>query len=146
MNELGALHDKMCGTSTPTPSVQKNSNYFSWTPITPALIGSSKLQNASTVSFPIPSVIPSTVEEVLIYASVVSGYSTKVYGDVKIFTEIENEQYAKYLLLESYPQNAINTNSENMWFPMPPNRRLYLTVPVAFGTRVGVNLLAIGYR
>ncbi len=49
-------------------------------------------------------------------------------------------------MLYSWNQNAFNSNSENMWFPMPPNRRVYLTVPEAYGVKAMAFISVIGYR
>ncbi len=37
-------------------------------------------------------------------------------------------------------ENAVNTNSDNMWFPMPINRRIYMTVDRDIGTNCRSNL------
>ena len=60
--------------------------------------------------------------------------------------QIDTTRYEKYLMVYSWSQDAISTNSDNMWFPMPPNRRVYLTVPTAHGANAGARLFAIGYR
>ncbi len=147
MNELSALLDGMCGTSTPPPSVQQSNCRFNWTSVPLTSIGTSNLRHASTMSFTIPNVIPSSANEVLIHAGVFSGGSNRgPYHDLKIFTQIGTNRYEKYLLVYSWNQDAINTNSDNMWFPMPPNRRVYLTVPAVHGASAGVRLFAIGYR
>ena len=147
MNELRDLLDKVCANSPSTPTVPQCGCAFNWTSVAATSIGTSNLQHASTVSFTIPSVIPSSANEVLIHAGVFSGTSNRgPYHDLKIFTQIGSARYEKYLLVYSYPQPAYNTNSDNMWFPMPPNRRVYLTVPTAHGSNAGARLFAIGYR
>ena len=111
------------------------------------LIGSTNLQHAATFSYTIPDVIPSTAREVLVHAGVRNGNSNNgPLQHLKIFTQIETCRYEKYLLIYSYPQEAYNTNSDNMWFPMPPNRLVYLTVPTETGGNSGVRLFVIGYR
>ncbi len=49
-------------------------------------------------------------------------------------------------MLCAYTQVGYNTNSDNMWFPMPPNRRVYLGVPKLYGNAVKVSIYVIGYR
>jgi hypothetical protein len=48
--------------------------------------------------------------------------------------------------MQSYYQNAIDTNSDNMWFPMPADRQIHLEiVPIAFRSCFS-HLWVIGYR
>ena len=140
----------MCNSSTVSPPTATPAQYYSpynWTSVTKTSIGTSNLRHASTITFTIPSVIPSTAREVLIHAGVFSGGSNRgPYHDLKIFTQIGTHRYEKYLMIHSWDQAAINTNSDNMWFPMPTNRRVYLTVPAAHGNNAGVRLFTIGYR
>ena len=120
---------------------------INWTSVPFTEIGTTNLKQASTLSFTIPSVVPSSAKEILIHA----GFSTGTSNNgplqyIKIFTQIGTTKYEKYLMMLSYPQNAHNTNSDNMWFPMPPNRRVYLTLQTAVGNNAGAYLHAIGYR
>ena len=136
-------------TSPPTmPTPQQYYSPFNWTSVPITQIGTSNHQHAGTLSFTIPSVIPSSAREVLVYAGVHSGGSN-LRGpkkSIKVFTQIGTTRYEKYLYLYSWTQNAVNTNSDNMWFPMPPNRRVYLTVPAAHGTNVDALIHVIGYQ
>ena len=85
--------------------------------------------------------------EVLVHAGVYSGWSNQGPSqDLKLFTQIGMHRYEKYLYLYSYSDEQVNTNSDNMWFPMPPNRRLSLTVPSPHGANTGTRIFAIGYR
>ncbi len=72
MKELNALLDGLCDTCT-TPSVQQSNCPFNWTLVSSTSIGTSNLRHASTMSFTIPNVIPSSANEVLIHAGVFSG-------------------------------------------------------------------------
>jgi hypothetical protein len=120
---------------------------YTWTSVPKTNFAENTLQHAGTSSFTIPTVIPSSAREVLIYTSMFSAWSSVgPHQDVKIFTQIGTTPYEKYLHVYSAAQNAINTNSDNMWFPMPPNRRVYITVPRAHGSGTSVYLSAIGYR
>ena len=121
---------------------------YNWTSIPMTEIGTSDLQQADTVSFPIPSAIPSSAREVLIHAGAHSGHSINAtHSNLKIFTRMGAAQYEKYLLLLSCRQaEAVSSNSDNMWFPMPENRKVYVTVPTAHGDKAGMRLFAIGYR
>ena len=150
MKGLKAALESMCGNSIPTstpPPIQQYNHPVNWTSIAKTQIGTSNLQHASTMTFTIPNIIPSSAREVLIFVGASSGGSNRgPYHDLKVFTQIGTTKYEKYLTLYSWNQNAINTNSDNMWFPMPPNRRVYLTVPAAHGRYADARLFAIGYR
>jgi hypothetical protein len=103
-----------------------------------------------TWSFAIPGVIPSTASEVLVYAVVKAGWNDETLGvDLKFFTQIGGIKYEKYLPLVAYRQEALNTNSDNMWFPMPPNRQVFLYSPPAYetgGQGISADISVIGYR
>ena len=132
MTGLKAALKSTCGNSIPI-STQRYDHPVGWTSVTKHHIGTSNLQHASTMTFTIPHIIPSSAREVLIFVGASSGHSNRgPYNDLKVFTQIGTTKYEKYLTLYSWTQDAWNTNSENMWFPMPPNRRVYLTVPAAY--------------
>lgn len=118
-----------------------------WTSVRNTWIGSARFNHATTYSFSIPSLIPSNVHEVLIYARVHSGRSGLHQDlDIKIFTQIGVTQYEKYLFVAQWPQDALTTSTDNMWFPMPPNRRIYINIPAIRYNSGAVYLSAIGYR
>ena len=120
---------------------------INWTSVPFTEIGTTNLKHAATLSFNIPSVVPSSATEVLIHAGFYTGSSNNgPLQYIKIFTQIGTAKYEKYLMMFSYPQSAINTNSDNMWFPMPPNRRVYLTLQTAVGNNAAAYLHTIGYR
>ena len=104
------------------------------------------MRTPSTFSYTIPTVIPSTAREVLIYALLYTDYANYAAQHVKIFTQEGSDRYEKYLYVHGYPQRAINTNSDNMWFPMPSNRRIMMTVTRDQGGNCNAYLYAIGYR
>ena len=54
---------------------------------------------------------------------------------LKIY-EILTNNYEKYMAMVTWDQDTDSFNSDNMWFPMPPNISLYLTVPVAQGKSI----------
>ena len=129
------------------PAEPSNCSPYNWTSVPMTTVGSSNFQHAATFSYTIPYVIPSNAREVLVHAGFYTGLSNNgPLQYLKIFTQIETNRYEQYLMVFSYPQNAFNTNSDNMWFPMPPNRLVHLTVPAATGKNSGVRLFVIGYR
>lgn len=82
------------------------------------------------------------------YVYIQVGYSSPAneVTHVKIFTEDGNKDYVKYIGLRTYGNRAWNTNSDNLWFPMPSNRRVYVGVSNAHGGNISGNLYVIGYR
>ena len=105
------------------------------------------MRHPNTFSYVIPSVIPSTAKNVLIYAAIFTGIASHVSQHIKVFTQDGSDKhYEKYLYAFSTTQHAINTNSENMWFPMPANRRIYMTVTNDCGHSCNAILYAVGYN
>lgn len=125
-----------------------------WTPTLVNLehihVGSHVLETAATRSYSIPGIVPDTSREVLFTASA----SCRLDGGpvnsfVQYYVEIDGVRYVKLLyLVKSEGQSlteGINTNSDNIWLPMPPNRLVYIRTTVAFPSCVaGIEL--IGYR
>ncbi len=131
------------GTSVAIPTIRNT-----WTSVPITSIGSTNLRHPNTFSFVIPNVIPSTAKNVLIYTAMQCGNAnvgTWVY--LKVFTQDgSNKRFEKYLYMFAGTQTAYNTNSDNMWFPMPINRRIYMTVDRDIGANCGAFLYAIGYN
>ena len=118
-----------------------------WTPVNKTQIGSDYLTTATTLSYSIPSIIPSTAREVLVYTTMWCGWNrVTVDADITYFVEVNGIRYEHFLHVYAYRQSAINTNSDNMWFPMPPNRMVYIDVPLAFSSNYRTLVSVIGYR
>ena len=130
---------------TCTP-VLSSSSLYNWTSVPITLIGTTTFHLADTFSFTIPSVIPSDAKEVLLHVGVYNGNDNVPQQNVRIFTQIGTNAFNKYLLLYTTPQSAVNANSDNMWFPMPLNRMVFLSLSTAVGDDAGAQLFAIGYR
>ena len=113
-------------------------------------IGFSPLNTATTLDFQLPNTtFPDTVKEILLYATVRCGYSNQqptTVTEIPFYVEENGIQYAKFLNMINYPQNAWNTNSDNMWFPLPSNRMVYVHVPTALTGYCETSISAIGYR
>ena len=149
VTDLKRAIEEACGDSTPPPArpAPASCSPYNWTSVSLTEFGSSNLQHAGTLSFTIPNAVPSSAREILIHAGAVNGNDHRIpYHNLKIFTQIGTTRYEKYLLLYGWRQEAANTNSDNMWFPMPPNRRVYLTVYASHGGNAMLRLYAIGYR
>ena len=120
----------------------------SWTPVNMTEIGGDNLNTATTLSYNVPSIIPNTAQGVLLYSIARCGTSSDVGrgGDITYYV-VENEvRYEHFLLMRAYPQEAHNTNSDNMWFPMPSNRLVYVDVPIALPGNCFTTVSVIGYR
>ena len=116
MNALKTALDGMCSDSIPTSTVQQLIYPVTWISIPFTQIGTTNLKHAATLSFIIPSIVPTNSREVLIHAGFSTGWSNNGPQQfIKIFTQIGITKYEKYLMVHSYPQSAINTNSDNMW-------------------------------
>ena len=96
-------------------------------------IGFSPLNTATTLDFQLPNTtFPDTVKEILLYATVRCGYSNQqptTVTEIPFYVEENGIQYAKFLNMINYPQNAWNTNSDNMWFHCLPTEWCMFTCP-----------------
>lgn len=123
----------------------------SWTPMVERIhVGDVLLETASTNAYDIPSVVPDTAREVLFTAAANCRLGGGLVNDfVQFYVEINGARYVKLLYLiksagEVLPQ-GFNTNSDNIWLPMPPNRLVYIRTTVVFTSCVaGIEL--IGHR
>ncbi len=131
------------GTSVSTPTVRNT-----WTSVPITSIGSTNLRHPNTLSFVIPNVIPSTAKNVLIYTVMHCGHANVANTlHLKVFTQDgSSKRFEKYLYMLTWSQLAYNTNSDNMWFPMPINRRIYMKVDRDVGANCEAHLYAIGYN
>ena len=118
-----------------------------WESITMTELGTINMQSNSTQSFVIPSSVPSTACEVLVYVYVFMGTAEEFYSHMKIYTESSpTRRFEKYLSLNTYPQSAISTVSENMFFPMPSNRQIYVSLSRSHPGNIGGHINLVGYR
>lgn len=119
-----------------------------WTAVTLTHLGTSDLMEVNTLAFDIPSIIPSSAGEFLVFCSIYIGNTGQQgpYQNLAIFTEINNARYYKYLAV--YPWNADDYSfaSDNMWFPMPTNREVFITVTATCGRHANFNCFVTGYR
>ena len=144
LEELTTEVETLCATTIAAGQCACRST---WTSVVPTRIGWSTLRHTGTLTFTIPSIIPNSATEVFVFVNVKSGLSSsEVHQTLKIYTLDNAQEYAQYMHSVGYPQEAWNTNSDNMWFPMPANRRIYLQIFAAHGTSVSAELQAIGYR
>lgn len=119
-----------------------------WTSVSMTQIAYSQLRQTGTLVYDIPSVIPSSAEEVLLLASVAVGRTgpSNSWHHIKIYTQQDSQQYEKYLTIYTWPNKAHNTNSDNLWFPMTTDRQVFVELSVAHTGHLHFYLNAIGYR
>ena len=119
-----------------------------WNSITRTPIVYNNLQSANTFSYGLPNTVPSTAKEVLLFVVLQAGYSyphdQKIF--IKVYTENNGKRFEQYIFAITYRRNNDwSYSSDNMWFPMTTNRRVYVESPRALS---GVAMLVhvIGYR
>ena len=118
-----------------------------WTPVAKTEFGNSDINTATTLSYTIPNIIPNSARAVLIYPTTRCGYSNADIGaDLSYYVVVNGTRYEHFLHMHAYRQDAYNTNSDNMWFPMPSNRLLYVGVPITFPNNCHTFVSVIGYR
>ena len=143
----------LCGSSTspPTATVERKcncSNAVNWTSVSLTQIGTSPLRQAGTLAYDIPSVIPNSAKEVLVLASIRMGYTppSGLLYYIKIYTQQNSQQYEKYLTTYSWKTVALDTNSDNLWFPLTTGRQVFVESSLAGTSDVQFYLDVIGYR
>ena len=97
------------------------------------------------------NLIPADAKEVLLHTSVAAGSSLPHGGSFWLGIYIKEGQttYRKTSRLTTCKQDAWSNNTENMWFPMPTDRCVYLEVQRRSGPlerNVRCNISVIGYR
>ena len=117
-----------------------------WTSIPRVEFGTSNLQSAGTTSFLIPSSIPDDAKEILVYVEIITGDRPTSRSHIKLYTEEGSKRYEQYFVVRTWSTGGRGSNSDNMWFPLMRNRRLYLETPAAYSNGVYIAVHAIGYR
>ena len=131
------------------PPPHCNCSYpVNWTSVSTTSFVNAGFQEASIRAFTIPSVIPSTAREVLLYVVIQVGSTGPHFGwdYVQLYTQEKSVKYTKLLGFATYEQEAWSTNSENMWFPMTTDRQLYVQMFNAYTGHIYFFVSAIGYR
>ena len=91
--------------------------------------------------------MPDTATQILIYTTAYSGNTRElsIFMDVSVFVYIDERRLSQHLSLIGYPQDAYNTNSDNMWFPVPANKIVNVEFPYGVPGISEVVLRAVGY-
>lgn len=121
----------------------------SWNSVPKTRIGEINLQQTGTYAFSLPSVIPSSAVEVLVFVRnwVLNNPTSSSYQYIKIYTQDNDEKrYEKYLFVHSLEgQDAVTYNSDNLWFPATPDRVVFVDLTRSI-SRANLALDVIGYR
>ena len=118
-----------------------------WVSLPLTLIGQVNMQDTNVQSFPLPSSVPITANDVLIFAFIEAGYTTNSGPNVRYFTQLSDSiTFDMYLHIRGWPQDAHTVTSDNMWLPQTPERMLHVQVQgVLEGNEIAL-VYAIGYR
>ena len=146
---MNATVDDRIATAINTTVSAISSESAMWTPVAKTPIGPEgvSLENATTYNFQIPNVIPLTARELLVYASVKCGTAhLRRFGDIILYVMRNGLRFEKLLYMHGHEQAAFNTNSDNMWFPVPADRLMHLEITVAVPGNCLALLSTIGYR
>lgn len=119
-----------------------------WTSVPKKQIATVDLSKLGEQNFGFGEYIPTAAKEVLVYVNLQVGNSNPhdVRDDIKIFTKDGANEYAQYMAIHTYNQNAWVTNSNNMWFPVTEVREVGVHMPKSFKDNVGLTISVIGYR
>ena len=122
-----------------------------WQPISRVSIGKVRLNTNEIQSFSLEDYVPSDAKEVLIFATISTGHFSNAedkVGYMTMWTSNGPLKYEKYLSYHMYPQNAWSTNSDNMFFPVTPNKTLHLSFDTLIPEDGGkfINVYVTGYR
>ena len=144
LTQLTTTIQSLCSSVELAPS----SNNVEWESITLEQIGTINMRSTSEQSFIIPvSSIPTTAKEVLVYIYAFMGSSSSRTSLMTIHTEKSHtRKFKKYLPIKTYHQSAWSSVSENMWFPLTSNRRIYVKLSSVTTGNVSGYINVIGYR
>ena len=142
--------DEKIATAINTTVSAISSESATWTPVAKTPISPAEgltLENATTFNFQIPDIIPLAAREFMVYGIVKCGTAhLQRAGDIILYVMHNGLQFEKFLYMHSYEQAAWNTNSDNMWFPMPADRLLHVEITVAIPGTCRALFSTIGYR
>lgn len=115
----------------------------------PISLGSLPMENIETVVREInDKQIPADAGEILIFVSFYTGSNPPSRpGWFEIYTQNEEKRFAKRLSWYQYGQSAVGFNSDNLWFPLTRERKLYVRSNKAVESEnSGSEILVLGYR
>mmetsp|Transcript_8384 Transcript_8384/g.13773 ORF Transcript_8384/g.13773 Transcript_8384/m.13773 type:complete len:203 (+) Transcript_8384:60-668(+) len=101
---------------------------------------------AASREFVIPKDIPNKCKKILVYMTFDSGGSTPDrYPNITIQVNAHYRVYKHYLQAHTYAQNAWAFNSDNVWLPMPKDRKITMFQSQVYGGNAGGSIRIIRY-
>ncbi len=123
--------------------------HAAWIPLQdPVVIGDLPLLSRQVTAFEFPAELPAIAREVLIYVKIFSGNNgPSLANDFVLYTQEGDKKYAQLLHWSRYPQDAVGFNSENLWFPVTGERKIYVRLDGTPGNRNSSGKIhVLGYR
>jgi len=119
-----------------------------WTDYEPLVLGSFKFNSQDPTFFKLPADLPQNTKEVLILTFIRCGNEGPSRSFlVKLWTEIQQTKFTKYVKGARYPQNAISFSSESIPFPVGDDRKVYVQCnDVQLHNCHHLELILVGYR
>ena len=125
-----------------------SSESATWRSMAKTYIATLRLENATTYNFRIPGNIPLAAMEFMVYGIVRCGNTLlQKEGDIIFYVMNNGLRFEKFIYMHSHlHQYSRNTNSDNMWFPMPADRLLHVEITMASPGKCRALIYTIGYR
>ena len=122
-----------------------------WIPFKePMEIGSLPIGSTQLSAFELPPAVPKSAREILIYVKIYTGdtKSSSSPADFWLYTQDGEAKYLQVLYWYRYPQEAVPFNSDNLWFPLTPEHKLYVQLKggAPLPPNTGGKIAVLGYR
>lgn len=99
------------------------------------------------LDFSLPDDLPKNTREILLFVFVDIGWSKpKGLSFIKVFTKVDGVHHSHYIAMHIYDQNALSTNSNNVWLPMGSDRKVYVEILIKGKYGIEGSVYLIGYR
>ncbi len=148
---LKSAIDSFCGelnliTSVPPSPIHR----ITWTSIPKQRFATNYLRQVGTYSYVLPSAIPSNANNIQMFVFAGLGPSnTAAWAQESLITiytlDGSDKHYNNYMSVMAW-RDTWRVQTENMWFPMPANRRIFIKVGTAINIGGGFYIDAIGYN
>ena len=105
------------------------------------------METTNVQTFSLPSSIPATASEVLIYAYFKAGWSKSAAANARFYTQTgARTTYDMYIRVRGYPQSAHTVTCDNMWFPLTAEKTVHVQLSQVMEGNVEGRVNVIGYR
>ena len=141
------LNGQLATTATPTQCTCDME--VEWNSIYRRQIGYNRFQSANTFSYGLPNTVPNTAKEVLLFVTTKTAYSNPHEQQIfiKLYTEENGKSFEQHIFLITHRRTYDwSYSSDNMWFPITTNRRVYVDNHTPLSGSVYMRIYAIGYR